>query len=103
MFLRIFKWRERVSICSRYYDSDDHPNDLPLQCPTDGPDAEWDMPDYKTQAVYYFGKLFLQNKVHLLIFLRKQRLPRYQDTLHARDDCSQNGASVQHEEPLRMV
>ena len=35
---------------------DGHPNDESLKCPTSGADAEWDMPDYKTQAVYYFGE-----------------------------------------------
>ena len=44
------------SLSSRYYLTIDHPNDLPLKCPTEGPDADWDMPEYKTQAVYGYGE-----------------------------------------------
>ncbi|VDL73687.1 unnamed protein product [Nippostrongylus brasiliensis] len=39
-----------------YYNSADHPNDAPLMCPTGTTDAEWDMPAYKTHAVYNFGQ-----------------------------------------------
>ncbi|GMR51809.1 hypothetical protein PMAYCL1PPCAC_22004 [Pristionchus mayeri] len=38
-----------------YFDNPDHPNIQPLSCPLTGPDAEWDAPPYKTQAVYNFG------------------------------------------------
>uniref|UniRef100_A0A8R1HPV8 P-type domain-containing protein n=1 Tax=Caenorhabditis japonica TaxID=281687 RepID=A0A8R1HPV8_CAEJA len=37
-----------------YFDSDDHPNDAPLFCPTNGSSA-WEMPPYKTHAVWRFG------------------------------------------------
>lgn len=37
-----------------YYDSPDHPNAAPLFCPR-GDDARWDMPPYKTHAVWRFG------------------------------------------------
>ncbi|CAB3404386.1 unnamed protein product [Caenorhabditis bovis] len=37
-----------------YFDSDDHPNDEPLFCPTDG-SSEWDLPPYKTHAVWRYG------------------------------------------------
>ncbi|EYB90860.1 hypothetical protein Y032_0213g2296 [Ancylostoma ceylanicum] len=41
-----------------YFDNPDHPNIEPLQCPMveNGKDAEWDMPPYKTRAVWAFGK-----------------------------------------------
>ncbi|EPB65720.1 hypothetical protein ANCCEY_15213 [Ancylostoma ceylanicum] len=41
-----------------YFDNPDHPNIEPLQCPVveNGKDAEWDMPPYKTRAVWAFGK-----------------------------------------------
>ncbi|KAI6171798.1 hypothetical protein M3Y98_00902200 [Aphelenchoides besseyi] len=38
-----------------YYDSSDHPNDLPLFCPSSGPDAYYDVPPYHTQAGYQWG------------------------------------------------
>lgn len=37
-----------------YFDSDDHPNDAPLFCPTNG-SSPWEMPPYKTRAVWRFG------------------------------------------------
>ncbi|VDM68399.1 unnamed protein product [Strongylus vulgaris] len=41
-----------------YFDEADHPNDEPLQCPKEegNEDAHWDMPPYKTQNVWVFGK-----------------------------------------------
>jgi alpha-glucosidase (family GH31 glycosyl hydrolase) len=38
-----------------YYDSEDHPNDLPLFCPITGPDSGLDFPPYHTQAAYQLG------------------------------------------------
>ncbi|RCN27920.1 hypothetical protein ANCCAN_26343 [Ancylostoma caninum] len=45
-----------------YYNSQDHPNIPPLICPTNPHDSnsEWDVPPYKTQAVYQYGE-----KAHL--------------------------------------
>ncbi|RCN24099.1 hypothetical protein ANCCAN_30211 [Ancylostoma caninum] len=42
-----------------YFDNPDHPNIEPLQCPMNenSNDAEWDMPPYKTHAVWVFGKV----------------------------------------------
>ncbi|CAO4366005.1 unnamed protein product [Caenorhabditis nigoni] len=37
-----------------YFDSDDHPDDAPLFCPTNGSNL-WEMPPYKTRAVWRFG------------------------------------------------
>uniref|UniRef100_A0A7E4VGI2 Maltase n=1 Tax=Panagrellus redivivus TaxID=6233 RepID=A0A7E4VGI2_PANRE len=38
-----------------YYGSSDHPNDLPLKCPTSGADSALDIPPYKTKGVYIYG------------------------------------------------
>ncbi|GMR46246.1 hypothetical protein PMAYCL1PPCAC_16441, partial [Pristionchus mayeri] len=38
-----------------FFDDPDHPKIEVLRCPTSGPDADWDMPPYKTQAVYHYG------------------------------------------------
>ncbi|GMS93692.1 hypothetical protein PENTCL1PPCAC_15867, partial [Pristionchus entomophagus] len=38
-----------------FFDDSDHPNIEPLRCPTSGPDADWDIPPYQTEAVYHYG------------------------------------------------
>ncbi|GMS84497.1 hypothetical protein PENTCL1PPCAC_6672, partial [Pristionchus entomophagus] len=38
-----------------FFDDPDHPNIEPLRCPTSGPDADWDIPPYQTEAVYHYG------------------------------------------------
>ncbi|CAI4232795.1 unnamed protein product [Auanema sp. JU1783] len=48
-----------------YYDSADHPNDLPLFCPinANNPDSTWDLPPYKTHNVWrYDGNSYLSTK-----------------------------------------
>ncbi|KHJ95888.1 hypothetical protein OESDEN_04159 [Oesophagostomum dentatum] len=42
-----------------YFDDPTHYNATALKCPAteEGKDAEWDMPPYKTQAVWEFGKV----------------------------------------------
>uniref|UniRef100_A0A7I4Y3Y9 P-type domain-containing protein n=1 Tax=Haemonchus contortus TaxID=6289 RepID=A0A7I4Y3Y9_HAECO len=39
-----------------YFDSPDHPDDQPLMCPMNSTDGEWDMPPFKTHAVYNYGQ-----------------------------------------------
>ncbi|KAK6059215.1 hypothetical protein COOONC_03154, partial [Cooperia oncophora] len=39
-----------------YFGSEDHPDDEPLMCPMNSTDGQWDMPPYKTHAVYNYGQ-----------------------------------------------
>ncbi|WKX94045.1 hypothetical protein Q1695_011364 [Nippostrongylus brasiliensis] len=61
-----------------YYNSADHPNDAPLMCPTGTTDAEWDMPAYKTHAVYNFGQgAYLATKTLCMLAVQANGTQRF--------------------------
>ncbi|KHJ86797.1 glycosyl hydrolase, family 31, partial [Oesophagostomum dentatum] len=63
-----------------YYDSSDHPDDAPLKCPTvdGGTDADWDMPPYKTHAVYYYGgNSYLASKTLCMLAVQANGTERF--------------------------
>jgi len=62
-----------------YYDSSDHPNDLPLKCPTSGPDASLDIPPYLTTNVWTWGGYLATNTLCMLATTMRNQ-SRFYDT-----------------------
>ncbi|VDK52947.1 unnamed protein product [Cylicostephanus goldi] len=64
-----------------YFDNPDHPNITQLKCPVDTSkqDSEWDMPPYKTRAVWRYGEVCV---VWLLACCcsRASSVPKFADT-----------------------
>ncbi|PIO74949.1 hypothetical protein TELCIR_03028 [Teladorsagia circumcincta] len=64
-----------------YFDSADHPDDQPLMCPMNSTDGEWDMPPYKTHAVFNFGQgAYLATKTLCMLAVQANGKQRFYNT-----------------------
>ncbi|ULT85754.1 hypothetical protein L5515_005679 [Caenorhabditis briggsae] len=65
-----------------YFDDNDHPNDAPLFCPTNGSN-QWDLPPFQTHAVYYYGgnqnNAYLSSKTLCLTGVQNNGTYRFYD------------------------
>jgi alpha-glucosidase (family GH31 glycosyl hydrolase) len=63
-----------------YYDSSDHPDDLPLKCPTSGDNAHYDIPPYATASSFWQNGNVLATKTLCMFGTTMRGTQRFFDT-----------------------